>query len=186
MCLTTSISTSSATNRPTRQVLRPRTDHPWVTLLTLQANTILLHLMRLPQSLNTLISPHHPQPTNFTRNLCLPPTPLHPHRVGHVLLCRLKPLSPLLTLRLGDRRSRPTRHPLLVSMQLALHHRIAHITPKSQGSPRAGTHHHHLQRSRLMVIQQHIRQALVVFRYLTGYRDHQERKDKSRATMLVW
>lgn len=185
MCLTTSISTASATNRPTRQVLLLRQDPLWVTLLILKTSTILLHLMHPPQSLNTPIHPHHPPPTNLTPNQCQPPTPLPPPRVGHASPCRSKLPSLSLILRAGDRRNRPTPHPLLDSMLLALPHRTAHITQKSQGRDRAGTHHHHLQPSRPKVIQQHIRQAPVVFMCQAGYRDRQERKGKSRTIRLV-
>lgn len=185
MCLTTSISTASATNRPTRQLLRPRPDPPWVTLLILKASITLLHLMRPPQSLITPIPPHHPLPTNLTPNQYQPPTLLPPPRVDHASPCRSKPPSLSHILRAGDKRSRPTLHPLLANMLLALPHWTAHTTQKSQGRNKVGTPHHHLQPSRLMVIQQRIRQALVVFRCQAGYRDHQERKDKSRTTKLV-
>lgn len=185
MCLTTSISTVSATNRPTRQVLCPRPDPPWVTLLIPKTSTILRHHMHPPQSLNTPIRPHLPLPTNPTLNQCQPPTPLPLLRVGLALQCRSKPLSLSLILRVEDRRSRPTPHPLLASMLLAPLHRSTHITQRSQDRDRVGTHRRHLQPSRPMETLQHIRQAPVVFRCKAGYRDHQERRDRSRATRLV-
>lgn len=185
MCLTTSISTASATNHPTRQVPCPRPDPPWVTLLILKASTILLHLMHPLQNLNMSTRPHHPPPTNLTPSQCQRPTPPPPLRVGLALPCRSKLPSLSLILRVGGRQSKPTPRHLLASMLLAPPHRTVHITQRSQDRDRAGTHHHQFQPSRPMVTQQHIKQAPVVFSCQAGDRDHQERKDKSRATRLV-
>lgn len=139
-CLTTNTSQGIITSLHTRAHPLLRVGHPWATPLIPRANTTQRHLtpastrhLSIPLPTSRTTTPPL-QPLSPTLSLSQPPTPLPqlPLGPGSASRSRQRSLSP--TLRRGDRLSRPTPRPLLVSTCLA-------PLPRLRQVRRAGTLH---------------------------------------------